>query len=266
MSKTTENLGLFKYDPSTDGAQTFNIEKSLNENWDKIDAAVLLALAAAAPYSAKTYALGAYCTRGGRLYRCTTAITAAETWTAGHWTETTVTAELIAHATSKSNPHGVTAAQTGAYSKGETDTLLANKISNPIIIPDGTDLDSLTEPGFYYAPYVPNSANRPIGVCNTFGLIVERTDAWGGGRVQTACDFYDGRKYVRAKYYDETGAWGEWRKIPFSFEVVSKSGDTVNGDLYLGNKKTIVKPHAVGSSFWSLLNDGDFSNSSVISM
>lgn len=127
MSKTTENLGLFKYDPSTDGAQTFNIEKSLNENWDKIDAAVLLTLAAAAPYSAKTYALGAYCTKGGRMYRCTTAITAAETWTAGHWTETTVTAELIAHATSKSNPHGVTAAQTGAYTKGETDTLLAKK-------------------------------------------------------------------------------------------------------------------------------------------
>lgn len=37
MSTTTENLGLFKYDPSTDGAQTFNIEKALNENWDKID-------------------------------------------------------------------------------------------------------------------------------------------------------------------------------------------------------------------------------------
>ena len=128
MSKTTDNLGLFKYDPSTDGAQTFNISKALNENWDKLDAAVLLALAAAAPYSAQTYALGAYCTRGGRLYRCTTAITAAETWTAGHWTETTVTAELIAHATSKSNPHGVTAAQTGAYSKGETDTLLAKKM------------------------------------------------------------------------------------------------------------------------------------------
>lgn len=37
MSTTTENLGLFKYDPSTDGAQTFNIEKALNKNWDKID-------------------------------------------------------------------------------------------------------------------------------------------------------------------------------------------------------------------------------------
>lgn len=97
MSTTTPNLGLFKYDPNTDGAQAFNIRQALNENWDKVDESVLLALAAAAPYStSQTYALGAYCTREGNLYRCTTAITTAEAWTADHWTETTVGAELVA--------------------------------------------------------------------------------------------------------------------------------------------------------------------------
>lgn len=40
MSTTTDKLALFKYDPSTDGAQTFNIQKALNENWDKLDDAV----------------------------------------------------------------------------------------------------------------------------------------------------------------------------------------------------------------------------------
>ena len=40
MSTTTEKLGLFKYDPVADGAQTFNIKQALNENWDKIDDAV----------------------------------------------------------------------------------------------------------------------------------------------------------------------------------------------------------------------------------
>ena len=40
MSTTTEKLALFKYDPSTDGAQTFNIKQALNDNWDKIDDAV----------------------------------------------------------------------------------------------------------------------------------------------------------------------------------------------------------------------------------
>lgn len=38
MSLLTEILSLFKYDPAADGAQTFNIEKALNENWDRIDA------------------------------------------------------------------------------------------------------------------------------------------------------------------------------------------------------------------------------------
>lgn len=40
MSTTTDKLALFKYDPSTDGAQTFNIQKALNDNWDKLDDAV----------------------------------------------------------------------------------------------------------------------------------------------------------------------------------------------------------------------------------
>jgi len=38
MSSETTNLGLLKKDPATDGADTFNIETMLNENWDKIDA------------------------------------------------------------------------------------------------------------------------------------------------------------------------------------------------------------------------------------
>lgn len=36
--------------------------------------------------SSKTYAVGDYCFHAGTLYECTTAITTAENWTAGHWT------------------------------------------------------------------------------------------------------------------------------------------------------------------------------------
>lgn len=42
----------------------------------------------------ETYAVGDRCTHEGKLYRCTTAIQAAEDWTAAHWTETTVDEEL----------------------------------------------------------------------------------------------------------------------------------------------------------------------------
>lgn len=95
MSKLTDILGLFKYDPETDGANTFNITQALNNNWDKIDQLVMLAVAAAAAYDPEgSYAVGDYCTHGGKLHKCNTAIPDGEAWTAEHWTETSVAAEL----------------------------------------------------------------------------------------------------------------------------------------------------------------------------
>ena len=95
MSKLTDILKLFCYDPETDGANTFNIPKALNENWEKIDQLVLLAVAAAAAYDPEgSYAVGDYCTQGGKLHKCNTPIPSGEAWTTEHWTETTVAAEL----------------------------------------------------------------------------------------------------------------------------------------------------------------------------
>lgn len=37
MSTTTTNLGLFKYDPVTDGKEIFSIQTALNDNWDILD-------------------------------------------------------------------------------------------------------------------------------------------------------------------------------------------------------------------------------------
>ena len=41
MANLTPNLGLFKYDPSTDTDQVFSFEQALNDNWDKIDSSVV---------------------------------------------------------------------------------------------------------------------------------------------------------------------------------------------------------------------------------
>lgn len=104
MSKLTEVLKLFCYDPETDGANTFNIPKALNENWEKIDQLVLLAVAAAAAYDPEgSYAVGDYCTHAGKLHKCGTEIPDGEAWTAEHWTETTVAAELAEVRASLSN-------------------------------------------------------------------------------------------------------------------------------------------------------------------
>lgn len=40
MSSYTKNLNLLKKDPVTDGSETFNIKTMMNDNWDKIDAAL----------------------------------------------------------------------------------------------------------------------------------------------------------------------------------------------------------------------------------
>ena len=87
----------------------------------------LKAVTNAAEYSAEaTYAIGAYCTKDGKLYRCTVAISAAEAWNTSHWTETTVADELIAIYTSLQNKADlgedgkVPAEQVDVYSKSDS--------------------------------------------------------------------------------------------------------------------------------------------------
>ena len=57
-------------------------------------AAAVASHTAAVYDSTKTYAVGDYVVYDGALYKCTTAVTTAEEWTAAHWTETTVGEEL----------------------------------------------------------------------------------------------------------------------------------------------------------------------------
>lgn len=48
-----------------------------------------LNMAAPAYSTTATYAVGDYCTHSNKTYRCTTAITTPEAWTAAHWTQVT---------------------------------------------------------------------------------------------------------------------------------------------------------------------------------
>lgn len=101
----TPNLGLTL--PA--GSDWADVEV-LNENWKKIDAAVLRAMAAAAAYDAgKTYQKGDFCTQGGLLYRADQAIAQPEAWTAGHWTAISIT-DVI---------RGLTAAERGGSSRSQ---------------------------------------------------------------------------------------------------------------------------------------------------
>ena len=108
MGTITDVLSLFKYDPVADADSTFNITQALNNNWDKLDAAILLAIAAAGAYNPEeSYTVGDYCTHGGGLHKCNTPIPSGEAWNTAHWKETTVAVELTAVKTELSNKLGL---------------------------------------------------------------------------------------------------------------------------------------------------------------
>ena len=47
-------------------------------------------------YEEKSYAVGDYCTRNGRIYRCIAAISSGEEWNEAHWEEVTLMSEILA--------------------------------------------------------------------------------------------------------------------------------------------------------------------------
>lgn len=91
MASTTTNLGLTKPAYSDDADIS-----DINGNMDLIDAEAgkVRANVAANYDSSETYAVGDYCLHDGSLYKCSTAISSPEAWTAGHWTQIKITGEL----------------------------------------------------------------------------------------------------------------------------------------------------------------------------
>ena len=96
---------------------------------------IFLAISAAAAYDPEgSYAVGDYCTHGGKLHKCNTPIPSGEAWNPAHWTETTVAAELAEVRTALSNR-------------------LSNQYTDRVQIPDGSDFATfmVDKPyGYYY--------------------------------------------------------------------------------------------------------------------
>lgn len=222
MSVLTEVLKLFKYDPATDGDMTFNIGQCMNDNWDKLDAAILLAIAAAGAYNPEeSYAVGDYCTYKGKLHKCSTAIPTGETWTEAHWTTTTVAAELA-----------------------ELSSQLSNRVLMPVQIPADADLNTLRTPGFYWCDGATN-ANRPDD-SDSFCLLIEKTGSWGGNGVkQTFTNYDSGAIYTRVSPKD---IWKPWRLLatatpPQEFDLSLAEGVSAVSSAYWKDQFGIVTGH-----------------------
>ena len=79
-------LSVGKY--SSVNEYSFNINSGVSSNQ-------VAATQGASPFSTSyKYAVGAYCTYLGELYRCITAITTAGAWSAAKWTKITQYSEL----------------------------------------------------------------------------------------------------------------------------------------------------------------------------
>lgn len=216
MASYTTNLNLLKKDPVADASDTFNITTMLNENWDKIDAA-MGAARAAEPYSAaKTYAVGDYCTRNGALFKCAVAITTPEVWTAGHWTATSVAAELLAIIAS-----------------------LSNKADKACALPSGTDLNNVTDPNEYVCEFDDSYLNFPV-VTNAYSLSVHKITSYA--LYQIFRPFHVDTIYFRRKYSD---GWHDWLQIatstpPTEYDLPLSSGWSAARLKYLKTQDGMV--------------------------
>ena len=191
MASYTPNLNLLMKDPVADGADTFNIQTMLNENWEKIDAAVLRAMAAAAAYDAgKTYQQGDFCTQGGLLYRANQVIAQPEAWTAGHWTAISIT-DVI---------RGLTAKDVGAAPDGYG--LGAN---NPRF-PSGYDANQALTSGWWQASVnVPGNALCLLFVLARGDIVYQEalTDRDASG-IESTC---------RLRRVLFRGTWTQWEWV-----------------------------------------------------
>ncbi|MGO5027237.1 hypothetical protein [Candidatus Agathobaculum pullicola] len=199
MSILTKVLKLFCYDPETDGANTFNIPKALNENWEKIDQLVLLAVAAAAAYDPEgSYAVGDYCTHGGGLHKCGTPIERGEAWNAAHWTETTVAKELAVVLVSLSS-------KLDKYTKMQD-------------APQSWSEIWALEPGVYswvqVAPFIEwQPKDTPSGMLRA-ELTVHSSGATGGSK-SFILSYIDGGTYLK-RYFGEQSGDGKGRIAPIA--------------------------------------------------
>lgn len=174
MASYTEHLNLLKKNPATDGADTFNIETMLNENWDKIDEAV-----------AKKAELGA----DGKI--------PAEQLPEMNYDKAgsaeAVQKNLDAHTGNRSNPHGVTASQVGAV---------------PIDF-YGDDIDNLVTAGFYR---VQAGQNLPTGI--DYGNVIVARNPGADTVLQIAVSYSNQFMYFRGGIVKSpANEWQPWSKV-----------------------------------------------------
>lgn len=144
--------------------------------------------------------------------------------------------EFDDHTANKTNPHGVTAAQVGAYTKSETDAKF--KAVNDLIvsqdIPEGANLDDYKKEGEFSKKTPTVVTGAPEGVTGAFRLSV-RSMVGSSGIFQTLYDYATRGIYYRVGN-TSLGFNLPWQRIANNSEVVHLAGDET-----IGGKKTFTE-------------------------
>ncbi|HHZ7162890.1 TPA: pyocin knob domain-containing protein [Enterococcus faecalis] len=124
---------------------------------------------------------------------------------------------LTSHKIDYKNPHKVTSAQVGSYSKTETDDLFINKseAENGLLVRKNieiTDLNNAKEPGIYSIPAT-GVENKPLP--NSGSLFVSKDP---GGVRQL---FQTERTIVIRQFGGVPSNWTDWKEVAFTTNVVN---------------------------------------------
>lgn len=136
------------------------------------------------------YPVGAYVYYNGDLYRCTTAITTAESWTSGHWTQAVLGNDV-------------------SDLKSALNDYLPIESDRVPTIPAGTDIDTLTTAGVYKvltaAAAAELNGTLPITSRGYMLIVIETTQ---DNRVWQIC-LINGYSPLMARNYLSSG-WTQW--------------------------------------------------------
>lgn len=133
-----------------------------------------LSAAMATDYSAaSTYEVGDYCWYSGALYRCTTAITTAEAWTAGHWIQAVLASDL-----KDDLGYGKNVTLAGYWDESWTSGIGGNIYkSDTIVVPAGATIKTIS----YYSN-VPSS-NGYIYILDSNNKILYKYNGTSGSSI-----------------------------------------------------------------------------------
>ncbi|OTO13793.1 hypothetical protein A5882_002215 [Enterococcus sp. 4E1_DIV0656] len=161
--------------------------------------------------------------------------------------------DLKKHAEDKSNPHNVTAAQTGAYSKSEADdkltTGLARKTNvrgysnGTVTAANGMDLNDMTESGTFMGS---NMLNTPDGTGATSNWWFVTCMVHNNLYQTQIAYFFTGTITQQWQRNNRNGVWQSWKRVANIDDNVAsatklQTARTINGVTFDGTKNIEIK-------------------------